>query len=58
MPATKMSVQWLRPCCVTVCCSTMGPSWKLTPDLIVARLLEQVPAQDKPLPTSLKAAKI
>lgn len=30
----------------------------LTPDLIVARLLEQVPAQDKPLPTSLKAAKI
>jgi MoxR-like ATPase len=30
----------------------------LTPDLIVAKLLEQVPAQDKPLPTSLKAAKI
>ena len=30
----------------------------LTPDLIVAKLLEGVPAQDKPLPTSLKAAKI
>ncbi|MEZ0388684.1 MAG: AAA family ATPase [Verrucomicrobium sp.] len=30
----------------------------LTPDLIVARLIEQIPAQDKPLPTSLKAAKI
>jgi MoxR-like ATPase len=30
----------------------------LTPDLIVAKLIEQVPAQDKPLPTSLKAAKI
>lgn len=30
----------------------------ITPDLIVARLLEQVPAQDKPLPSSLAAAKI
>jgi MoxR-like ATPase len=30
----------------------------LTPDLIVAKLIEQVPAQDKPLPTSLKAAKL
>lgn len=30
----------------------------LTPDLIVAKLIEHVPAQDKPLPTSLKAAKI
>ena len=30
----------------------------LTPDLVVARLLEKVPAQDTPLPTSLKAAKI
>jgi MoxR-like ATPase len=30
----------------------------LTPDLIVAKLLENVPAQDKPLPSSLKAAKL
>jgi MoxR-like ATPase len=30
----------------------------LTPDLIVAKLLENVPAQDKPLPSSLKAAKV
>ncbi|QIF04863.1 AAA family ATPase [Roseimicrobium sp. ORNL1] len=30
----------------------------LTPDLIVAKLLENVPAQDKPLPTTLRAAKI
>ncbi len=30
----------------------------MTPDLIVARLLENVPAQDKPLPSSLAAAKI
>ncbi len=30
----------------------------LTPDLIVAKLLENVPAQDKPLPSSLRAAKI
>jgi MoxR-like ATPase len=30
----------------------------LTPDLIVAKLLEAVPAQDKPLPTTLRAAKI
>ncbi len=30
----------------------------MTPDLVVARLLERVPAQDAPLPTSLKAAKI
>ena len=30
----------------------------LTPDLIVAKLLESVPAQDKPLPTTLRAAKI
>jgi len=30
----------------------------LTPDLIVAKLLEHVPAQDKPLPSSLRAAKI
>ena len=30
----------------------------MTPDLVVARLLENVPAQDKPLPTSLAAAKI
>ncbi len=30
----------------------------MTADLVVARLLEQVPAQDAPLPTSLKAAKI
>lgn len=30
----------------------------LTPDLIVAKLIEQTPAQDKPLPTSLKAAKL
>ncbi len=30
----------------------------LTPDLIVAKLLEQVPAQDKPLPGTLRAAKI
>jgi MoxR-like ATPase len=30
----------------------------LTPDLVIARLIERVPAQDTPLPTSLKAAKI
>ncbi|HSI64319.1 MAG TPA: AAA family ATPase [Candidatus Saccharimonadia bacterium] len=30
----------------------------LTQDLIVAKLLENVPAQDKPLPTTLRAAKI
>jgi MoxR-like ATPase len=30
----------------------------LTPDLVVARLIEEIPAQDKPLPTSLRAAKI
>jgi len=30
----------------------------LTPDLIVAKLVEQIPAQDKPLPTTLKAAKV
>lgn len=30
----------------------------LTPDLMIAKLLEQVPAQDKPLPGSLRAAKI
>lgn len=30
----------------------------LTPDLVVAKLLETVPAQDKPLPTSLMAAKV
>ncbi len=30
----------------------------MTPDLVVARLLENVPAQDKPLPSSLAAAKI
>jgi MoxR-like ATPase len=30
----------------------------LTPDLIVAKLIENVPAQDKPLPSTLKAAKI
>jgi MoxR-like ATPase len=30
----------------------------LTPDLIVVKLLENVPAQDKPLPTTLRAAKI
>ena len=30
----------------------------LTPDGIVARLLDAVPAHDKPLPTSLKAAKV
>jgi MoxR-like ATPase len=30
----------------------------LTPDLIVAKLIEHIPAQDKPLPTSLKAAKV
>lgn len=30
----------------------------LTPDLIVAKLLEKIPAQDKPLPSSLKAAKV
>jgi len=30
----------------------------LTPDLIVVKLLENVPAQDKPLPSSLRAAKI
>ena len=29
----------------------------LTPDLLIARLLEHTPAQDAPLPTSLKAAK-
>ena len=30
----------------------------LTPDRFVTRLLEAVPAHDKPLPTSLKAAKV
>jgi MoxR-like ATPase len=30
----------------------------LTPDLLIARLLEHTPAQDAPLPTSLKAAKL
>ena len=30
----------------------------LTPDLVVKRLLENIPAQDKPLPTTLAAAKI
>ncbi len=30
----------------------------MTPDLVVTRLLENVPAQDKPLPASLAAAKI
>lgn len=30
----------------------------LTSDLVVARLLEQIPAQDKPLPNSLMAAKV
>jgi MoxR-like ATPase len=30
----------------------------LTPDLLITRLLEAVPAQDKPLPTSLAAAKV
>ena len=30
----------------------------LTPDLIVTKLLENVPAQDKPLPNTLRAAKI
>ncbi len=30
----------------------------MTPDLLVARLLENIPAQDKPLPGSLKAAKL
>jgi MoxR-like ATPase len=30
----------------------------ITPDHVVTRLLEQVPAQDKPLPASLAAAKI
>lgn len=30
----------------------------MTTDLIVARLIEKIPAQDKPLPTSLSAAKI
>jgi MoxR-like ATPase len=30
----------------------------ITPDLLVARLLENIPAQDKPLPGSLKAAKL
>lgn len=30
----------------------------LTPDLIVVKLLENVPAQDKPLPTTLRAAKV
>jgi MoxR-like ATPase len=30
----------------------------ITPDILVARLLENIPAQDKPLPTSLKAAKL
>ncbi|CAN5706425.1 MoxR family ATPase [soil metagenome] len=30
----------------------------MTPDLLVARLLENIPAQDKPLPSSLKAAKL
>ena len=41
------------------CASCHGAKLEgLTPDLIVAKLIEQVPAQDKPLPTSLKAAKI
>lgn len=30
----------------------------LTPDLVIVRLIEKIPAQDTPLPTSLKAAKI
>jgi len=30
----------------------------LTPDLLIARLLEHTPAQDAPLPSSLKAAKL
>ncbi len=30
----------------------------VTPDILVARLLENIPAQDKPLPSSLKAAKL
>jgi len=30
----------------------------ITPDIVVAKLLEQIPAQDKPLPSSLLAAKI
>lgn len=30
----------------------------MTPDILVARLLENIPAQDKPLPGSLKAAKL
>lgn len=30
----------------------------ITPDILVARLLENIPAQDKPLPGSLKAAKL
>lgn len=30
----------------------------ITPDLLVGRLLENIPAQDKPLPGSLKAAKL
>jgi MoxR-like ATPase len=30
----------------------------ITPDILVARLLENIPAQDKPLPSSLKAAKL
>ncbi len=30
----------------------------LTPDAVVMRLLERVPAQEKPLPTTLAAAKV
>jgi len=30
----------------------------LTPDLVVQRLIENIPAQDKPLPTTLAAAKV
>jgi MoxR-like ATPase len=30
----------------------------ITPDVVIRRLLEEVPAQEKPLPTSLKAAKV
>jgi MoxR-like ATPase len=30
----------------------------ITPDVMIRSLLEEVPAQEKPLPTSLKAAKV
>jgi MoxR-like ATPase len=30
----------------------------ITPDVVIRRLLEEIPAQEKPLPTSLKAAKV